>query len=52
MAKIFWVVCPECGKKFYASIDDFRHKPHNLLCPFCSARFRDKEAAEIIDVDN
>ena len=49
MAKIFWVVCPECGRKFYAAKGDFRLKERKLLCPFCGARFLDKEAREVID---
>ena len=49
MAKIFWVVCPECERKFYAAKDDFRLKERKLLCPFCGARFLDKEAKEVID---
>jgi uncharacterized Zn-finger protein len=50
MARIFWIVCPECGKKFYASVDDFRHQEeHKLLCPFCGARFSDSEAKEVIE---
>lgn len=49
MAKIFWIACPECGRKFYASKDDFRLKERKLLCPFCGARFLDKEAKEVID---
>jgi uncharacterized protein YbaR (Trm112 family) len=50
MARIFWVVCPKCEKKFYASKDDFRHKKQcKLLCPFCGERFIDEEAKEIID---
>ena len=49
MAKIFWLVCPQCMKKFYASQDDFRNKDRKLLCPFCGKRFIDKEAKEILD---
>jgi len=51
MARIFWVACPECEKKFYASVDDFRHKDRKMMCPFCQARFLDKEAKEIIEED-
>jgi len=50
MARIFWVVCPKCSDKFYASVDDFRHKPDRpLLCPFCGNRFADKDAKQIIE---
>ncbi|MGI5838787.1 MAG: hypothetical protein ACOX8W_03920 [bacterium] len=50
MARIFWVTCPVCGRKFYAATDDFRHKPERkLLCPFCGARFGDDDAAEIAE---
>ncbi len=48
MARIFWVKCPLCQQKFYASVDDFRHQPERpLRCPFCGARFADAAAAEI-----
>lgn len=49
MARIFWIVCPECNKKFYAATDDFRGKERDLLCPFCGKRFKDHEAKEVID---
>lgn len=49
MARIFWIICPKCGNKFYASKDDFRHKERKLLCPSCGHRFFDKEAGELID---
>lgn len=49
MARIFWVVCPQCAKKFYASKDDFRNKERQLLCPFCGKRFVDREARQIIE---
>jgi len=49
MARLFWVVCPKCKRKFYAATIDFRGKDRKMHCPFCSALFTDKEAAEIID---
>ena len=49
MAKIFWVVCPKCAKKFYAAKDDFRFKEHHLMCPFCGGRFLDKDSKKITD---
>lgn len=49
MARLFWVVCPRCKKKFYAATDDFRHLDRKLLCPFCGKRFTDKEAKKVID---
>jgi len=49
MAKIFWVVCGKCEKKFYAAKDDFRSKDRKLMCPFCGERFLDKDARQIID---
>jgi DNA-directed RNA polymerase subunit RPC12/RpoP len=52
MAKIFWIKCPKCEKDFYASLIDFRNQDRKLMCPFCQERFLDKEAKEIIDVDN
>lgn len=48
MARIFWVICPDCGKKFYAAIDDFLGKDRELRCPFCGRRFKDHESSEII----
>ncbi len=51
MARIFWVSCPECKKKFYASNDDFRNQEHQLLCPFCGKRFLDHEADELVDAN-
>ena len=48
MSKIVGVTCPKCGKKFYASIDDFRNKDRKLLCPYCANRFLDKESKEPI----
>jgi DNA-directed RNA polymerase subunit RPC12/RpoP len=48
MAKIFWVTCPnpKCGKRFYASVDDYKDKERKLMCPFCQERFLDKESKE------
>ena len=51
MAKIFWVVCPKCDRKFYAAKDDFRFQDRRLMCPFCGERFLDNEAKEIVDSD-
>ena len=49
MARIFWVACPKCGGKFYAHYDDFRHKDIDLLCPFCSVNFDQKDSPFIDD---
>ncbi|MDR1193488.1 MAG: hypothetical protein LBK98_04860 [Peptococcaceae bacterium] len=46
MAKIFWVTCPKCDKRFYASVDDFQGQDRNMMCPFCEGRFTDEEAKE------
>ena len=51
MAKIFWVTCPKCERKFYADRGDFRYQNRKLMCPFCGERFLDKEAKELIDSD-
>jgi len=48
MARIFNVVCPKCGRKFYAHWDDFRHKKMNLICPFCHHSF-DQEDSPLIE---
>ncbi len=49
MARIFWVKCPHCHKRFYAATVDFRHKGRKLWCPFCGAEFLDDEAEEITE---
>ena len=52
MARIMWVVCPRCGKKFYAATEDFKKKDRPMLCPFCGKRFTDSEAREVIEDRN
>jgi predicted Zn finger-like uncharacterized protein len=52
MAKIMWVVCPECEKKFYVATDDFKDKDRLMLCPFCAKRFTDKEAKGVFEDHN
>jgi hypothetical protein len=47
MGKIFWVVCPNCGGKYYVTIS-LLGKNLKLFCPFCKTFFREKEAKEII----
>lgn len=49
MPKIFWVICPRCQGKFYAHHGDFRGTMRQLICPYCNAKFTDKEAKEIIE---
>jgi uncharacterized Zn-finger protein len=49
MARIFWVVCPGCQRKFYAATADFRGKNRKLLCPYCRTKFTDEEAEEVLD---
>lgn len=48
MARIMWVVCPECKTKFYVATDDFKGKERPMLCPSCGARFTDTQAKEVI----
>lgn len=50
MAKIFWVICPKCLKKFYAAADDFRNQKEKrpMLCVYCGERFTDQDC-EVIE---
>lgn len=47
MAKIFWVTCPKCGWRFYATHKDFRGTGNKLKCFSCGNRFLDTEAKKI-----
>lgn len=50
MARIFWIKCPYCEKKFYCDYFDFRPHPHRkLLCPYCNRTFLQEESSEIDD---
>jgi uncharacterized Zn-finger protein len=52
MARIMWIVCPKCDKRFYVATDDFKGKDRPMLCPFCAARFTDEQAKEVIEDRN
>ena len=49
MARIFWVVCPDCKRKFYAATADFKGKDRKMMCPFCKAKFTDDELSKTND---
>jgi predicted Zn finger-like uncharacterized protein len=49
MARVFYIVCPKCDNKFYASVDDFRHQDRKLWCPVCEHTFLDKDAKQLIE---
>ena len=48
MAQIMWVTCPECDKRFYVAVDDYKGKDRPMCCPFCTARFTDAEAGQTV----
>jgi len=45
--RIFWVVCPRCGKRFYCHYDDLRRTKWLLRCPFCEKEFDQDESPRI-----
>jgi predicted Zn finger-like uncharacterized protein len=47
MERIFWVVCPECGSRFYCNYGELRHARVKLMCPSCHSRFLPDEAAAL-----
>lgn len=47
MARIFSVVCPECGGKFQCHYSDLRHKRVKLVCPYCGLSFEQEESPQI-----
>ena len=47
MPRIFWVTCPECGKRFYCHYGDLRHTTWKLRCPFCEKEFAQEESPRI-----
>jgi hypothetical protein len=49
MARIYWLTCPRCAGRFYAEYADFRHKGHQLWCPYCACRFAEDESPAIDD---
>ena len=50
MARVFWVVCPDCKFKFEAHYEELRHNTKvPLLCPSCSKRFFDSESPSVKD---
>lgn len=48
MARIFNVVCPNCGRKFQCHYGDLRHKEIKLICPYCQSNF-DQEECPLIE---
>ena len=49
MERIFWVVCPGCGERFFADYKELRHAGVALRCPFCRTEFQVEESPEIDD---
>lgn len=47
MAKVFWVVCPKCERRYYVN-RGLLGKDVQLFCPFCKSYFMSSEAKEII----
>jgi len=46
MERIFWVVCPHCGFKFYCDYA-LRRSKILLICPSCHNEFLDEASAGI-----
>lgn len=47
MARIFWVTCPSCAKRFYCHSEDLRHKSYELRCPYCEREFPQEQSPRI-----
>jgi uncharacterized Zn-finger protein len=47
MARIFWVTCPFCTKRFYCHYEDLRHKSYDLRCPYCEREFAQEHSPRI-----
>jgi predicted Zn finger-like uncharacterized protein len=47
MARIFWVTCPHCAKRFYCHSEDLRHKKYELRCPYCEREFPQEQSPRI-----
>lgn len=41
MAQIFYVVCPNCRKRFYAEYFSMYKKGVTFHCPYCHHRFQE-----------
>lgn len=52
MARIMWVVCPECDNRFCVATDDFKGTDRPMLCPFCADRFTEVEAKAVVEDHN
>ena len=40
MARVTYVTCPDCKKRFYVRTEDFIDNPDAYLeCPFCTKEF-------------
>lgn len=49
MARIMWVDCPSCEKKFYVATEDFKGTDRPMLCPYCASRFTESEAKAVVE---
>jgi predicted Zn finger-like uncharacterized protein len=47
VARIFWVTCPFCAKRFYCHSEDLRHKQYELRCPYCEREFAQEQSPRI-----
>lgn len=47
MAKIFWVTCPKCNKRFYCHSEELLGKKIELLCPYCESYFPQEQSPRI-----
>ncbi|MCL5958236.1 MAG: zinc ribbon domain-containing protein [Chloroflexi bacterium] len=44
MAKVYWVTCPDCGRRYYVSTS-LQEQKVELMCPFCK-KFFDNPGAQ------
>ncbi|MCL5962432.1 MAG: hypothetical protein M1358_24490 [Chloroflexi bacterium] len=48
MPKVFWVTCPRCGRRYYASTS-LEGRDVDLMCPFCKLYFANPTAVSRAD---
>ena len=47
VARIFWVTCPKCVKRFYCHAEELLGKKIPLLCPYCGRSFAQEESPKL-----
>jgi uncharacterized Zn-finger protein len=47
VARIFWVTCPYCARRFYCHYEDLRHSQYDLRCPYCEREFPQERSPRI-----